>query len=285
MTARWLRCRNWEHWQTYRRDRNPPPWIKVHRRILQDMEWSMLTDAEKGQLVSMWVLAADRDGAIPDDARALQRLLGLDEPPDLPKFKELGFLTPEGRQDDAGVTSSGRQSDAPEPEADSQRRGEEKDAPAPSGAGRATRTPPHPIPADWWPNATNLRWLGQAGVSDTDQVAIIDEFKRWAANSGLKRANWDLAFGRNPAVKSAVGRARTNGGASEGTNGHDPWSLLARHVKDGHRLADVEADDPALAATVQELGGMRRLRDMTERDFAFLEKKFRETYQRKSAEP
>lgn len=159
----------------------------------------------------------------------------------------------------------------------------EKVAPAPAGAGRATRTPPHTIPDDWWPNATNLRWLQQAGVSDTDQVVIIDEFKRWAANSGLTRANWDLAFGRNPAVKSAVGRARTNGGsAPAGTNGSDPWSTLTRHVKDGHRLSDVEADDPALAATVQELGGMRRLRDMTERDFAFLERKFRQMYRRMS---
>lgn len=112
MTDNWLKVRNWEHWQTYRRDRNAPPWIKVHRRLLQDLEWSQLGDAEKGQLVSIWILAADRNGYIPDDPKALQRMLGLSKQPNLKKFKDLGFLTSERRHSDANVTPIRRQDDA-----------------------------------------------------------------------------------------------------------------------------------------------------------------------------
>ena len=53
---------NWDKWQTYRKDRGQPPWIKIHRRLMRNPEWVSLTDAERGQLVSMWLLAADHDG-------------------------------------------------------------------------------------------------------------------------------------------------------------------------------------------------------------------------------
>lgn len=101
---KWLRVANWESWQTYRKDRGPPPWIKVHRRVLQNVDWAMLTDADKGALVSIWILAADKDGIVPNDSAALQRILGLGEPPNLSKFIELGFLESDGRHDDAKVT-------------------------------------------------------------------------------------------------------------------------------------------------------------------------------------
>lgn len=76
---------------------------------------------------------------------------------------------------------------------------------APDGAGRST---PHLIPDDWQPDPGNLAWLVNAGMAKAEQADAIDEFKRWAKLSGLRRANWDLAFARNPAVKSAVGRAK-----------------------------------------------------------------------------
>ena len=65
-----LEVKDWEEHQTYRRDRNPPPWIKVHRRIFMSRKWALLSDAEKGHLISIWVLAADRDGHVPSDPEA-----------------------------------------------------------------------------------------------------------------------------------------------------------------------------------------------------------------------
>lgn len=109
---KWLKVKNWEHWQTYRTDRGPPPWIKVYRRILHDMEWSMLSDAQKGQIISIWILAADKGGMVPNDSAALQRILGLTDSPDLSKFIELGLLEPTERHDGVNVTSIRRQRDA-----------------------------------------------------------------------------------------------------------------------------------------------------------------------------
>ena len=115
-----MRVTNWEKWQTYRKDRGTPPWIKVHRNLNSNPEWAMLTDAEKGQLVCIWLVAADRDGAIPDDPRILRKIAMLDEIPDLNKFKDLGFLESDGCQRDAKVTPSERQSDAPETETETE---------------------------------------------------------------------------------------------------------------------------------------------------------------------
>lgn len=87
-----LRVRNWDRWQTYRKDRSAPPWIKVHCRLLHDPEWNQLTDALKGQLISLWILAADRNGTLPNDKNMLKRLCCIDEPPDIELFVRLGFF-------------------------------------------------------------------------------------------------------------------------------------------------------------------------------------------------
>ena len=84
---------NWERWQTYRKDRGTPPWIKIHRNLFSNQEWSTLTDAEKGQLVSIWILAADKGGFIPADPKTLKKLCMLDSEPDMQKFADLDFVT------------------------------------------------------------------------------------------------------------------------------------------------------------------------------------------------
>lgn len=113
-----LRCHEWDTHQSYRRDRNPPPWIKVHRSIMQNRKWARLSDAEKGQLVSIWVLAADKDGQVPNDPLLLRKLCMLDDEPNLQKFIDLGLLVPFCRQDDVNVTPNGRQIDSPDIEVD-----------------------------------------------------------------------------------------------------------------------------------------------------------------------
>lgn len=106
--------RNWERWQTYRRDRGQPPWIKVHRLLLRNPEWVNLSDAQRGQLIVLWLLAADRNGTIPADPGILMRLGLMTTEPDLKLFETLGFLElPDSwRQDDVSVASTWRQDDA-----------------------------------------------------------------------------------------------------------------------------------------------------------------------------
>ncbi len=82
----YLVCRKWETWQSYRSDRGQPPWIKVWRRLQQDHEWLALGDAKQGQLLKLWLLAADRNGRIPDDPDVLKLLCRFTEPFDLSDF-------------------------------------------------------------------------------------------------------------------------------------------------------------------------------------------------------
>ena len=156
----YLQVRNWHKWQSYRADRGQPPWIKLHRSLLRDPDWIGLPDRYRAHLISIWLLAADREGQVPNDAKMLQRLCQLDAKPDLKRLQADGFLTPVGCQADATVTPERRHDDRPEAEAEAEaeereRRAEETaDARAPNG-----RPPPPPSSS----KAAALDWLnGQA---------------------------------------------------------------------------------------------------------------------------
>ena len=108
-----IKVRNWGRWQSYRSDRGQPPWIKVHRALMRDPNWVALSDAMRGQLVAIWLLAADRDGVIPTSASLIKKLCFMDSEPDLNMLKDKGFLdgdipTPERRQPDANMTAQSR---------------------------------------------------------------------------------------------------------------------------------------------------------------------------------
>lgn len=109
-----MKISGWDKWQTYRSDRGAPPWIKVHRSLMTNAGWAELTDAEKGQLVSMWVVAADKSGEVPDAPSVLRKVCMLDEEPNINKFIELGFIEPLQSQGDVSVTSAWRQCDEPD---------------------------------------------------------------------------------------------------------------------------------------------------------------------------
>jgi len=113
---------NWEKWQSYRKDRGTPPWIKVHRNLLSNQEWVSLSDSEKGQLVSMWLLAADKKGVIPDNATVLQKMCLLDKAPNISKFIDLGFLSTTCQPHDNQVTTMNDICDAPETETETEKR-------------------------------------------------------------------------------------------------------------------------------------------------------------------
>jgi hypothetical protein len=89
----YLRIKNWEEFQHYK-DRNPP-WIKLHRTLLDDYEFSCLQDASKAHLMLIWLFASQCEGRIPDDPKFLQKKLGLSSVPDLKTFIDHGFLIPE----------------------------------------------------------------------------------------------------------------------------------------------------------------------------------------------
>lgn len=138
---KYLKIRNWTQWQTYRKDRpGAPPWIKVHRNLMSNPDWAVLTDSEKGQLVSIWILAADRDGKIPNDANLIRKMCQLDDQPNIIKFTDLGFIESDGCQHDNQVTTTRQPHDALE-----ERRVEESRGDKTYTSSRKRDNPPVPV--------------------------------------------------------------------------------------------------------------------------------------------
>jgi len=87
---------------------------------MRNLEWVSLTDAERGQLVAIWLLAADHDGVIPASSKILQKICFMSSEPNINKFRELGFLC----HTDVNVTSTRRQRDQPETETETDTKAE-----------------------------------------------------------------------------------------------------------------------------------------------------------------
>lgn len=89
----YLRVKNWSEFQHYK-FRNPP-WIKLHRRLLDDYEFSCLQDASKAHLMLIWLFASQSDGLVPNNPKFLKMKLGLTSEPNLKWLIDHGLLIPE----------------------------------------------------------------------------------------------------------------------------------------------------------------------------------------------
>lgn len=87
--TRYLTVKNWEHFQHY--GKRNPPWIKLHRALLDDYEFCQLPDASKCHLILIWLYASQHNGNVPLDAEFLERKLTCRDI-NLDLFVEKGFL-------------------------------------------------------------------------------------------------------------------------------------------------------------------------------------------------
>ena len=86
----YLEVCNWDKFQHYKR--NNPAWVKLYTSLFRNAEWTMLTDAQRGQLVMIWLLASGRGGKFPACQKMVKRLCVMDSEPDLKLMIELGFV-------------------------------------------------------------------------------------------------------------------------------------------------------------------------------------------------
>ena len=56
--------RNWKHYQHYKH--RSPPWVKLHRSLLDDIEYHKLDSKAAKALPLLWLIASERDGKLPD---------------------------------------------------------------------------------------------------------------------------------------------------------------------------------------------------------------------------
>jgi hypothetical protein len=86
----YLSISNWDKFQHYKKEN--PTWIKLYINLFRDANWAILTDAQRGQMVMIWMLASAKQGQIPVCPKMVKRLCIMDSEPDLKLFIELGFI-------------------------------------------------------------------------------------------------------------------------------------------------------------------------------------------------
>jgi hypothetical protein len=103
-----IRIKNWHQFQHFK-DRRPP-WVKLYRDLLDDLEWHELEPKAAKTLVMLWLIASDNDGILPD-AKKLAFRLRTTESATLDLVSKLSHWLD---QDDIDPISDGYQSDRPE---------------------------------------------------------------------------------------------------------------------------------------------------------------------------
>src|SRR5690606_5300424 len=67
-----LSIKNWAKFQHFK-DRSPP-WIKLYRDLLDDLQWHKLDPVAAKALVMLWLIASENDGNLPDTEELAFRL-------------------------------------------------------------------------------------------------------------------------------------------------------------------------------------------------------------------
>jgi hypothetical protein len=88
-----LTIKNWKDFQHY--GRRNPPWIKLHRAVLDDYVFCALPDTAKAHLMLIWLMASQNNGLVPYDVPFLEKKMSVSGL-NLDTLVEHGFLIPQG---------------------------------------------------------------------------------------------------------------------------------------------------------------------------------------------
>ena len=118
--------RNWSRFQHYKARR--PPWIKLHRSLLEDRQFAELSDYAAKLLIQLWLIGSESDdGSITGDVEDIAFRVHRDVDEVLPALQELalrGFI--QMGTDDASTVLADRQQVAPESCSETERETEKK---------------------------------------------------------------------------------------------------------------------------------------------------------------
>jgi hypothetical protein len=109
-----MKIKNWSQFQHFK-DRKPP-WIKLYRDILDDIEWHELDPKSAKILVMIWLIASEDDGKIPDAKRLAFRLRMTEKDTEASLIKLSHWL----EQDDINAISTRYQDDLLETETETE---------------------------------------------------------------------------------------------------------------------------------------------------------------------
>ena len=113
-----MRIKNWSQFQHFK-DRRPP-WIKLYRDILDDIEWHELDPKSAKVLVMLWLIASESDGVLPDVKKLAFRLRMTEKDTEASLSKLSHWMD----QGDINLISGRHQDDLPETEAEAEKKTE-----------------------------------------------------------------------------------------------------------------------------------------------------------------
>ena len=89
----YLRCKGWKERQGYK-DGRPIHWIKLHIALLEDYNFSKLSEIQQSHIVKIWALAGKTENKLPNDAEWIGQRISAQSEVDLKQLVTLGFLAP-----------------------------------------------------------------------------------------------------------------------------------------------------------------------------------------------
>ena len=200
-----LKPKKWETFQHYK-DRCPP-WIKLHRDLLNDKEFMRLPLASKALAPLLWLLASEsKDGCFQADSDELEfrlRIASKDIDSGLKPLIDKGFFVVA-----SGVLAERLQDAIPERETEGEGETEER-----KKKPRATR-----LPADWVPSEDNVRYCRE-NRPDLDLGVVAENFRSyWVAKpSDATKLDWDLTW------QTWVRKEKASPMAKNGTSASPDW--------------------------------------------------------------
>lgn len=185
-----LTPKNWTEFQHYK-DRNPP-WIRLHKSLLDNYEFQCLPVASKALAPMLWLLASDNmDGQIDFNVKKLAFRLRMTEQEVVDAIKPLidnGFFSLD--QNASNVLADRKQLDDPETEAETEALQRQRQSRGDLAA-KATR-----LSADWMPTKEDFKFCvdNRPDLNPGETIARFKDY--WIAQPGQKgrKLDWSATW-------------------------------------------------------------------------------------------
>lgn len=173
-----MRIKHWNKFQHFK-DRKPP-WIKLYRDLLDDIQWHELDAKAAKALVMIWLIASEYDGNLPD-MKTLAFRLRVSESETKSIVSKLSHWL---EQDDINSISERYQDDTLERETETE--AEKETERETEGEGAKVRPRATRLSMDWEPDAS----LNQ----DSFELAKFRDY--WTAKAGKDavKLDWDATW-------------------------------------------------------------------------------------------
>ena len=176
-----MQIRNWKKFQHFK-DRKPP-WVKLYRDILDDLDWHELDATASKVLIMCWLIASEDDGRLPP-VKTLAFRLRMSEKQTNDCLNKLSHWL---EQDDISVISERYQSDSLETETETETEKEVETKQRTKGSRLSTD---FELPVSWIEFCQTER-------PDLNPKKVFDSFKDyWVAKAGAAgvKLDWNATW-------------------------------------------------------------------------------------------